>query len=87
MGLKWYALPVVSIMALDCGGLQFTAIPFNGWYMGSEIGSRDICDPNRYNLIEPIGKKMGLETNRASSLWKDRVLVEVNRAVLHSFQV
>lgn len=30
---------------------------------------------------------MGLETNKLSSLWKDRAVVEVNVAVLHSFQV
>ena len=31
--------------------------------------------------------KMGLDTRKISSLWKDRALVEVNVAVLHSFQV
>lgn len=30
---------------------------------------------------------MGLDTRTAVSLWKDRVLVEVNIAVLYSFQV
>jgi len=30
---------------------------------------------------------MGLETNKLSSLWKDRAVVEINVAVLHSFQV
>lgn len=30
---------------------------------------------------------MGLDTSTSSSLWKDRALVEVNLAVLHSFQV
>ena len=34
-----------------------------------------------------VGKKMGLETDNVSSLWKDRVLLEVNVAVLYSFQV
>ena len=33
LGLKWYAVPVVSNIMLDCGGLQFTASPFNGWYL------------------------------------------------------
>ena len=48
LGLKWYAVPGVTNMALDCGGLLFTAVPFNGWYMSSEI-SRDLCDTSRYN--------------------------------------
>ena len=46
LGLKWYALPAVANMAFDCGGLEFTAAPFNGWYMATEIG-RDLCDVDR----------------------------------------
>lgn len=30
---------------------------------------------------------MALDTRKTSSLWKDQALVEVNVAVLHSFQV
>ena len=33
LGLRWYAVPAVSNIMLDCGGLQFTACPFNGWYL------------------------------------------------------
>nr|O61309.1 RecName: Full=Nitric oxide synthase; AltName: Full=NOS type I; AltName: Full=Neuronal NOS; Short=N-NOS; Short=nNOS [Lymnaea stagnalis]AAC17487.1 nitric oxide synthase [Lymnaea stagnalis] len=86
MGLKWYALPTDSGMLLDCGGLEFPSCPFNGWFMGTMIGSRNLCDPHRYNMLEPIGLKMGLNTETASSLWKDRVLIEVNVAVLYSFE-
>ncbi|WAR01184.1 NOS1-like protein [Mya arenaria] len=55
MGLRWYALPAVSSMVFDCGGLLFVAAPFNGWFMGTEIGARDLCDPFRYNLLESQG--------------------------------
>jgi len=41
-------------MVFDCGGLQFTAIPFNGWYMTTEIGTRDLGDPHRYNKLEVL---------------------------------
>ena len=54
LNLKWFALPAVSSMMFDCGGLQFTAAPFNGWYMGTEIACRNFCDVQRYNLIEVI---------------------------------
>ncbi|XP_055861578.1 nitric oxide synthase-like isoform X2 [Biomphalaria glabrata] len=84
--LQWFALPGVSKMLFDCGGLEFTACPFNGWYMGTEIGARDFCDANRYNLLEPIADKLELDTTTTASLWKDRVLVEVNIAVLYSYQ-
>ncbi|GFR97300.1 nitric oxide synthase, partial [Elysia marginata] len=86
MGLKWYVLPAVANMLFDCGGLEFPACPFNGWYMGSEIGARDFCDAARYNITEEVALKMGLDTRKSTNLWKDRVLVEVNIAVLHSFQ-
>lgn len=52
LGLRWYTLPAVSGMVFDCGGLQFTAIPFNGWYMTTEIGTRNLGDPHRYNKLE-----------------------------------
>ncbi|POI35892.1 hypothetical protein CIB84_000355 [Bambusicola thoracicus] len=86
LDLKWYALPAVANMLLEVGGLEFTACPFNGWYMGTEIGVRDFCDVQRYNILKEVGRRMGLETNKLASLWKDRAVVEINVAVLHSFQ-
>ncbi|KAG6452910.1 nitric oxide synthase [Manduca sexta] len=85
LGLQWYALPAVSNMRLDCGGLEFTATAFNGWYMGTEIGCRNFCDSNRLNVVENVARQMGLDTNSFVSLWKDKALVEVNIAVLHSY--
>lgn len=37
--------------------------------------------------MQKVALKMGLDTSSNMSLWKDRALVEVNLAVLHSFQV
>ncbi|XP_067911281.1 nitric oxide synthase, brain isoform X2 [Heterodontus francisci] len=86
LNLKWYGLPAVSNMLLDIGGLEFTACPFSGWYMGTEIGVRDFCDASRYDVLENVAKQMGLDTRKTSSLWKDQALVEINIAVLYSFQ-
>ena len=36
--LKWYAVPMISDMKLEIGGIDYVAAPFNGWYMGTEIG-------------------------------------------------
>jgi nitric-oxide synthase len=85
LGLKWHALPVISNMRLEIGGISYTAAPFNGWYMGTEIGARNLGDRGRYNLLPLIAKKMGLDTRSDRSLWKDRALVELNIAVLSSF--
>lgn len=52
MGLKWYAVPAVSCLLLDIGGLEFTAAPFNGWYMNTEIAARNFGDEYRYNLCK-----------------------------------
>ncbi|XP_039593239.1 nitric oxide synthase, endothelial-like [Polypterus senegalus] len=87
LGLKWNALPAVASLLLEIGGLEFTASPFNGWYLSSEIGSRNLCDANRYNILGEVAKHMALDTKTNLSLWKDQATVEVNIAVLHSFQV
>lgn len=86
MNLKWYAVPAVSDMMLEIGGIEYTAAPFNGWYMGTEIGARNLADKDRYNMLEKVGSILGLDTKRNSYLWKDRSLVELNRAVLYSYQ-
>ncbi|XP_077160773.1 nitric oxide synthase 3 isoform X2 [Paroedura picta] len=87
LGLRWYALPAVANMLLEIGGLEFPAAPFSGWYMSSEIGMRNFCDPHRYNVVQEVAQRMGLDTRTTSSLWKDRAAVEMNLAVLHSFQL
>lgn len=86
MNLEWYALPAVSGMLLDVGGIEFPAAPFSGWYMVTEIAMRDLCDPHRYNILEEVAQLMGLDTRTNASLWKDAASVEINIAVLDSFQ-
>ncbi len=85
MQIKWYGLPLISDMMLEIGGIEFTAAPFNGWYMGTEIGSRNLGDTSRYNLLPTIAEKLGLDTTYHRSFWKDRTMLELNRAVLFSF--
>ena len=38
-------------------------------------------------LLQEVAKKMNLDMRKMSSLWKDQALVEINIAVLYSFQV
>ncbi|WP_411954819.1 nitric oxide synthase oxygenase [Alkalibacillus sp. S2W] len=86
LNLKWYAVPIISDMSLDIGGVLYSAAPFNGWYMGTEIGARNLADDNRYNMLPTIADYMNLSNDRPSTLWKDRALIELNTAVLHSFK-
>lgn len=86
LGLRWYAVPIISDMALEMGGIRYPAAPFNGWYMETEIGARDLADSSRYGMLPKVASLMGLDTGTDASLWKDRALVELNVAVLHSFK-
>ena len=86
LGLRWHAVPAISNMRLTIGGVQYPLAPFNGWYLGTEIGARNLADADRYDMLPPIAARMGLDTRRESTLWRDRALVELNRAVLWSFE-
>ncbi|WP_432069915.1 nitric oxide synthase oxygenase [Streptomyces sp. AA1529] len=86
LGLRWYAVPVISSMRLRIGGVDYPLAPFNGWYMGTEIGARNLVDEDRYNLLPTVAACLGLDTSSEATLWRDRAVVEINVAVLHSFQ-
>eukprot|EP00092_Neocalanus_flemingeri_P020673 GFUD01022403.1.p1 GENE.GFUD01022403.1~~GFUD01022403.1.p1 ORF type:complete len:1266 (+),score=266.98 GFUD01022403.1:84-3881(+) len=85
MKLKWVGIPIVSNMMYEVGGLQFTAAPFSGWYQATEIANRDLLDIQRYNLLEPLGRAMGLDMSSNATMWKDVVSLELNKAVLYSY--
>ncbi|MFI6510283.1 nitric oxide synthase oxygenase [Streptosporangium sp. NPDC050855] len=86
LGLRWHAVPVISNMCLEIGGVCYRAAPFNGWYMGTEIGARNLADTDRYDLTPLIARRLGLNTGTDRSLWRDYAMVELNAAVLHSFE-
>ncbi|MBT2582674.1 nitric oxide synthase oxygenase [Planococcus sp. ISL-109] len=85
LGLKWYAVPLISDMKLEIGGIEYRMAPFNGWYMGTEIGARNLADEDRYDLLPNMAEIMGLDISSQRTLWKDKALVELNVAVLESF--
>lgn len=83
--LRWHAVPAISSMPLRIGGITYPTAPFNGWYLGTEIGSRNLVDADRYDRLTEVARRLGLDVDDDRTLWKDRALVEINRAVLHSF--
>ncbi|MET9822463.1 nitric oxide synthase oxygenase [Streptomyces sp. NPDC006349] len=85
LGLRWHAVPAISHMRLRIGGIDYPLAPFNGWYMGTEIGARNFTDADRYDLLPLIAARLGLDTSSETTLWRDRALVELNVAVLDSF--
>ncbi|WP_045742399.1 nitric oxide synthase oxygenase [Actinoplanes rectilineatus] len=86
LGLRWHAVPAIANMRLTIGGVHYPLAPFNGWYMGTELGARNLADGDRYDMLPLLAARMELDTSRESTLWRDRALVELNRAVLHSFE-
>lgn len=88
LGLRWYAVPVVSNMILTIGGIDYPCAPFNGFYMSTEIASRNLADRNRYDLLPDVARAIGLSpVTRPVTFWQDTALTELNRAVVQSFDV
>ena len=85
LGLRWYCVPAVSDMMLDAGGVKYPFIPFNGWYLDAEIAARNFTDGNRYNLLPQVAQCMGLDISNERTLWRDKALLLLNEALLHSF--
>jgi nitric-oxide synthase len=85
LNLRWHAVPVISHMRLHIGGVDYSAAPFNGFYLGDEIGSRNLADRDRYDQVREVARRMGLNLGSERNLWRDRAVIELNRAVLHSF--
>ncbi len=84
--LKWHALPAIADLRMEIGGISYTAAPSSGWYVSHEIGARNLADEGRYNLLPVIADRMRLSRKGDKTLWRDRALVELNVAVLHSFE-
>ncbi|MGR6922340.1 nitric oxide synthase oxygenase [[Actinomadura] parvosata] len=86
LGLRWHAVPAISDMCLEIGGICYPCAPFNGWYMGTEIGARNLADADRYDQLPVVARRLGLDTSTERTLWRDHALVELNVAVLYSFE-
>jgi nitric-oxide synthase len=85
LALRWHAIPAVSEMALDLAGTLYRMVPFNGWYLDTEIAARNFSDVNRFNLMPRIAEGMGLDIRDDRSLWRDQAQLLLAEAVLYSF--
>lgn len=86
LGLKWHALPAVSNMALEGAGVTYPSAPFSGYYMETEIAARNFGDTARYNILPVVADRMDRSMRAKDPFWRDRALVELCSAVLHSFR-
>jgi nitric-oxide synthase len=62
LGLRWYTVPAVSSMVLSIGGIEYPCAPFNGFYMASEIASRNFADVSRYDQLRVVAEEFGALT-------------------------
>lgn len=85
LGLRWHAVPVISNRRLRIGGVTYPAAPYNGVYICQAIGEDVLADDAAYGLARVIADRLGLDTTSARTLWRDRAVVELNRAVVHSY--
>jgi nitric-oxide synthase len=85
LGLRWWGFPSICDNVLSIGGINYPLAPFTGWYLAPEISARDFTDTYRYDLLPEIAQALGIETSDVRSLWKDRAVLELTTAVLHSF--
>lgn len=85
LGLKWCAVPAIANFRMEIGGLDYGCLPFNGWFMGTEI-ARNLFEDKRYDQAEAIAAALALDTSSETTLWRDRAFLELNAAILHSFQ-
>eukprot|EP00904_Undaria_pinnatifida_P005299 jgi/Undpi1/189/HiC_scaffold_1.g00186.m1 len=79
LGLKWGAVPSITNFTLYLGGISYTACPFNGWFMNTEIG-RDLMEDNRCGRSHDIAKSFGIKVSDTDPFWKDRTFLELNFA-------
>ncbi|AUD03325.1 nitric oxide synthase oxygenase [Spirosoma pollinicola] len=84
LDMKWCAVPAISNFKMEIGGIQYGCIPFNGWFMETEI-ARNLWEDGRYEKASDIARAIGLDTSSEQTLWRDRAFLELNAAVLHSF--
>ncbi|EJK55330.1 hypothetical protein THAOC_24946, partial [Thalassiosira oceanica] len=84
LDMRWYPSPAVCALDLSLGGINYTAVPFNGWYATTEV-LRDLTDESRYNMLLPVANILGINMDD-NPVWKDEVMAILNKAIHHSFK-
>ncbi len=84
LDLRWFAVPAISNFRMEIGGIEYGCLPFNGWFMETEI-ARNLFEETRYSEALNIAHALGLDVATDATLWRDRAFHELNVAILHSF--
>ncbi len=78
---KWTAVPVISNLCVKVGGVNYTAAPFNGWFVTTEI-ARNLME--RYGASDHLATAFGY--NPTDKFVAQKVSAELESAILLSFE-
>lgn len=73
LGYRWGTVPAISDFKMDLGGVWYQNMPFNGWFLSTEI-VRNLME--RYDAGPEVAKAIGLDTN-VDPMWRQHVAIEV----------
>lgn len=82
LGLRWTTVPVISTFKMNLGGIVYANMPFNGWFVSTEI-VRNLME--RYDVGVKVAQVCGIDT-QSDVMWRQAASIEVERAVLYSFK-
>lgn len=85
LGMKWFAVPAISNFRLVIGGVDYGCLPFNGWFLCTEI-ARNLTDASRYDKVEEIARALDLDMKNDQTMWRDEAYLQLNKSIIHSFQ-
>jgi nitric oxide synthase oxygenase domain/subunit len=74
LGYHWATVPAISNFKMNLGGVLYQNMPFNGWFMSTEI-VRNLME--RYDAGPAIAKVMGLDMANHPA-WRQVVASEVS---------
>jgi nitric oxide synthase oxygenase domain/subunit/hemoglobin-like flavoprotein len=73
LGYRWATVPAISNFKMNLGGVLYQNMPFNGWFMSTEI-VRNLME--RYDAGPAVANAMGLDLN-TDPVWREAVSCEV----------
>ena len=89
----WTALALSSLQPFSAGGTCRLRLPATCLMQAATMCYQSVLQslPRNHLFIficlKVIARKLGFDTSDETSLWKDRALLEMNAAILHSFRV
>jgi len=81
LNLKWSSIPAITNFKMNLGGIKYPCMPFNGWFLSTEI-ARNLLE--RYNLTNSLANAMKISLD--DRMLAQKVSAELENVILHSFE-